>query len=49
MDIKSCDASCVICTRDIHDLSLEKENELREKLREAGSPMDRYVASEKMI
>ena len=36
---KSCDASCVICTRDIHDLSLEKENELREKLREAGSPM----------
>lgn len=36
---KSCDASCVICTRDIHDLSPEKENELREKLREAGSPM----------
>lgn len=36
---KSCDASCVICTRDIHDLSLEKENELREKLRDAGSPM----------
>lgn len=34
-----CDASCVICTRDIHDLSPEKENELREKLREAGSPM----------
>lgn len=36
---KGCDASCVICTRDIHDLSPEKENELREKLREAGSPM----------
>ena len=36
---KSCDASCVICTRDIHDLSPEKENELREKLRAAGSPM----------
>lgn len=36
---KSCDASCVICTRDIHDLAPEKENELREKLREAGSPM----------
>ncbi|MDO5519825.1 MAG: hypothetical protein Q4G58_04960 [bacterium] len=36
---KGCDASCVICTRDIHDLSFEKENELREKLREAGSPM----------
>lgn len=36
---KNCDASCIICTRDIHDLSLEKENELREKLREAGSPI----------
>lgn len=36
---QGCDASCVICTRDIHDLSPEKENELREKLREAGSPM----------
>lgn len=33
------DVSCVICTRDIHDLPLEKENELREKLREAGSPI----------
>lgn len=36
---QSCDASCVICTRDIRDLSPEKENELRDKLREAGSPM----------
>lgn len=36
---KGCDASCVICTRDIHDLLPEKENELRDKLREAGSPM----------
>jgi hypothetical protein len=36
---RNCDASCVICTRDIHDLSPEKEAELREKLREAGSPM----------
>jgi hypothetical protein len=36
---QGCDASCVICTRDIHDLSPEKESELREKLREAGSPM----------
>lgn len=36
---KGCDASCVICTRDIHDLSPEKENELRVKLRDAGSPM----------
>lgn len=36
---QGCDASCVICTRDVHDLSPEKESELREKLREAGSPM----------
>lgn len=36
---QKCDASCVICTRDIHDLSSERENELREKLREAGSPI----------
>lgn len=36
---QGCDVSCVICTRDIHDLSPEKESELREKLREAGSPM----------
>ena len=36
---QGCDASCVICTRDIRDLSPEKESELREKLREAGSPM----------
>lgn len=36
---QECDASCVICTRDIHDLSSEKENELREKIRIAGSPM----------
>ena len=36
---KGCDASCVICTRDIHDLSPERENELRDKLREVGSPI----------
>jgi len=36
---EGCDISCVICTRDIHDLSNEKENELREKLRKAGSPI----------
>ncbi|MCM1233241.1 MAG: hypothetical protein NC489_24245 [Ruminococcus flavefaciens] len=36
---QGCDASCVICTRDIRGLSAEKESELREKLREAGSPM----------
>lgn len=36
---QKCDASCIICTRDIHDLSSEKEFELREKLKEAGSPI----------
>ena len=36
---KECDASCVICTRDIRDLSPEKESELRESLRKAGSPI----------
>lgn len=31
--------SCVICTRDIHKLPSDKENELRESLRESGSPI----------
>ena len=29
----------VICSRDIHDLSPEKEQELRDALRSAGSPI----------
>ena len=33
------DISCVVCTRDIHNLSQKKEIELREKLRDAGSPI----------
>ena len=33
------DASLVICSRDIHDLSPEKEQELRDALRDAGSPI----------
>lgn len=32
-------ASMVICSRDIHDLSREKEQELRDALRSAGSPI----------
>ena len=36
---KDSDASMVICSRDIHDLSPEKEQELRDALREAGSPI----------
>lgn len=34
-----CDISCTVCTRDIKDLSPEREAMLRDKVREAGSPM----------
>lgn len=34
-----CDISCTVCSRDITDLPPEKEKLLRDKLREAGSPM----------
>jgi hypothetical protein len=36
---KQADAQCTLCSRDIHDLSPGKEKELRDTLREAGSPM----------
>jgi len=36
---KQADAQCTLCSRDIHDLPPEKEIELRDALREAGSPM----------
>jgi len=36
---KQADAQCTLCSRDIHDLSEEKQKELRDALREAGSPM----------
>jgi len=36
---KQADAHCTLCSRDIHDLSPEKEEELREALRVAGSPL----------
>lgn len=36
---KDCAIACTVCTRDIKDLSPEKETVLREKVREAGSPM----------
>lgn len=36
---KQADAHCTLCSRDIHDLPSEKEKELRETLREAGSPL----------
>ena len=34
-----CDISCTVCTRDITDLPPDKEDLLRTKLKEAGSPM----------
>ncbi len=36
---KQADAQCTLCSRDIHDLAPEKEKELRDALRNAGSPM----------
>lgn len=36
---KQADAQCTLCSRDIHDLSPEKEAQLRAALREAGSPL----------
>lgn len=36
---KQADAQCTLCSRDIHDLPPEKEKELRDALRDAGSPM----------
>lgn len=36
---KQADAQCTLCSRDIHDLPAEKQKELRDALREAGSPM----------
>jgi len=36
---KHADAHCTLCSRDIHDLPPEKERELRDTLREAGSPL----------
>ena len=36
---KQADAHCTLCSRDIHDLPPEKEKELRDALRTAGSPL----------
>lgn len=36
---KQADAQCTFCSRDIHDLPPEKEKELRDTLRKAGSPL----------
>lgn len=36
---KQANAHCTLCSRDIHELSPEKEKELRDALRAAGSPL----------
>jgi hypothetical protein len=36
---KKADAHCTLCSRDIHDLPPEKEKELRNAMRDAGSPL----------
>lgn len=36
---KQANAKCTICSRDVHDLPPEKEKELRDTLRDAGSPL----------
>ena len=36
---RQADAQCTLCSRDIHDLPAEKQKELRDALRDAGSPM----------
>jgi len=36
---KQANAQCTLCTRDIHDLSPEREKELRDTLSKAGSPL----------
>ena len=36
---KNSQVSCTICSKDIKDLSIEKETELRDSLKKAGSPL----------
>lgn len=46
---KQADAQCTLCSRDIHDLSPEKEKELRDTLRDAGSPLIAMLPSKNEI
>ncbi len=46
---KQADAQCTLCSRDIHDLEPEKEKELRDTLRDAGSPMVGMLPSKNEI
>lgn len=36
---KSCDISCTVCTRDINDLCPEQKEEVKDRLKAAGSPI----------
>lgn len=46
---KQADAHCTLCSRDIHDLPPEKEKELRNTLRAAGSPLVGMMPSKNEI
>ena len=46
---KQADAQCTLCSRDIHDLPAEKEKELRDALRDAGSQMVGMLQSKNEI
>lgn len=46
---KQADAQCTLCSRDINDLSPEKGKELRDTLRDAGSPMVGMLPSKNEI
>ena len=46
---KQADAQCTLCSRDIHDMQPEKEKELRDTLRDAGSPMVGMLPSKNEI
>jgi chemotaxis protein histidine kinase CheA len=46
---KQADAQCTLCSRDIHDLPPDKQRELRDTLREAGSPLVGMLPSKNEI
>lgn len=46
---KQADAHCTLCSRDIHDLPTDREKELRDTLREAGSPLVGMLPSKNEI
>jgi hypothetical protein len=46
---KQADAHCTLCSRDIHNLPPDREKELRDTLREAGSPLVGMLPSKNEI